>query len=220
MEFQGKLQIYKKLHMYQMPVKEHKKDGHLLIPVPNLILFKRISQTKQPYLGTVHLNLESETMMVRKTLCVVIFGLISLGVNAQWYNTRYGVENLDDLNNIQLTESYSIAKASSIVGMSLTIVGAGIVVGSVAYTAGSAMVYVFTLGTTQEPKTRGGLLIAGSVTALVGTAFWISGGSRKRQLKPILYTRGLISNVSISPGAGYERLTATYYPAFTVRVVF
>ena len=159
-------------------------------------------------------------MMVRKTLCFVIFGLISLGVSAQWYNTRYGVENLDDLNNIQLTESYSTAKASSIVGMSLTIVGAGIVIGSAAYTAGSVMVYVVTLGTTEEPKTRNGLLIAGTVTALVGTVFWISGGSRKKQLRPILYTRGLISNVSISPGAGYERLTATYYPALTVRITF
>jgi hypothetical protein len=158
--------------------------------------------------------------MVRKTLCVVIFGLISLGVSAQWYNTRYGVDNLHDLNNIQLTESYSIAKSSSIVGMSITIVGAGIVVGSVAYTVGSSMVYVITFGTAEEPKTRGGLLIAGSVTALVGTAFWISGGSRKKQLRPILYTRGLISNVSISPGAGYEQWSGTYYPALTVRVVF
>lgn len=157
--------------------------------------------------------------MVRKIICCVIFGLFSLGVSAQWY-TMYGVENLDDLSNIQLKESYSKAKASSIVGMSFTIVGAGIVLGSLAYTTGSAYAYVLTLGTTEEPKTYGGLLVAGSVMAIVGTAFWISGGSRKKQLKPILYTRGLISNVSISPGAGYERLTSTYYPALSVRITF
>jgi hypothetical protein len=124
--------------------------------------------------------------MVRRTLCVVIFCLISLGISAQWYNTRYGLENLDDLNNLQLTKSYSSAKTHIAVGISLTFVGAGIVVGGLAYTVASSMVYVFTLGTTEEPKSVG----------------------------------GLISNISISPGAGYEQWSGTYYPALTVRVVF
>jgi hypothetical protein len=158
--------------------------------------------------------------MVRKTLCVVIFCLISLGISAQWYNTRYGLENLDDLNNLQLTKSYSSAKTHIAVGISLTFVGAGIVVGGLAYTVASSMVYVFTLGTTEEPKTGGGFLIAGTVTALLGIASWTLGVSRKKQLLPMMKSRGLITNVSVSPGAGYEQWSGTYYPAITARITF
>jgi hypothetical protein len=66
----------------------------------------------------------------------------------------------------------------------------------------------------------GGLLISGAALALGGTIMWITGGSRKKQMRPLMESRGLLSGISVYPGAGYELLTDTYYPALTIRIRF
>jgi hypothetical protein len=166
--------------------------------------------------------------MKKALLIALALFTAAYSANAQWYSNKYGVENINDLSNEQLMKSYSDAKASSICGVVATGTGTGLVI----FGMGKAMTYsleymavsIMSFGDTAAPPPQGskggGLIITGLVMAAGGTALWITGGSRKREIKPILRSRGLISGLSVSPGAGYDLLTDTYYPALTLRIKF
>jgi hypothetical protein len=139
-------------------------------------------------------------------------------INAQWYSNKYGVENLNDLSDEQLMESYSNAIVSTIVGGVATGTGIVLVISGMgkAFEGFSSLSYP----TPDHRSHGGGLFISGAVLAIGGTILLISGGSRIGQLRPIKKSRGLVSNISVYPGAGYELLTDTYYPAVTIRIGF
>jgi len=140
--------------------------------------------------------------------------------DAQWYTSKYGVEDLNDLSNEQLMECYSNASTTFIVGIPLTLGGAGLMLGGFVWALSAGAATVVTLGT-YEPESYGGeLIIAGAVVTCVGIPLWITGGVRRKELRPTLISRGLISNISILPGAGYDLMTHTYYPAMTLRIQF
>lgn len=161
---------------------------------------------------------------------IIIFCLISLccinSINAQWYVNKYGVENLSDLSNDQLIESYRSAKTQSIVGGVVTGTGVGLMVAGMLKRSTNITeemlisIFSFGLASHSHESYGGGLIISGAVLAIGGTITWISGGSRKKQMKPILETRGLISNISVYPGAGYDLMTDIVYPAVTIRIGF
>ena len=150
--------------------------------------------------------------------CLILFCCIN-SINAQWYNYKYGVENLNDLSNDQLMEGYSHAEFLSVVGGVVT--GTGIVL-----TLGG--VVKATINTSRDEIVSGinsvfggepvssesygeGLLISGAVLAIGGAVLCISGGSRKKQIRPIIESRGIVSNISVQPGVGYELLSDTLY---------
>jgi hypothetical protein len=146
-------------------------------------------------------------------------------INAQWYSNNYGVENLNDLSDEQLMESFSKAKGNSVGGGMVTVTGLAVMFGglvkSVNYTS-QAFISALSFGGIDPPRgsAGGGLIITGAVLTIGGAVLWISGGSRKKQIRPIIKSRGLVSNISVYPGAGYELLTDTYYPAVTIRIGF
>jgi len=47
--------------------------------------------------------------------------------DAQWYNSKYGVEELNDLTDVQLMKSHSQAKAAIIGGSVVSGIGAGLI---------------------------------------------------------------------------------------------
>ena len=156
-------------------------------------------------------------------LCFISFCCIN-SINAQWYVNKYGVEKLSDLSNDQLIESYSNAKTQSIVGGVLTGTGIGLMFAGVLKGAVNTteeifiQIFSFGLASTSHESYGGGLMISGALLAIGGTITWISGGSRKKQMKPILESMGLVSNISIYPGAGYDLMTDTFYPAVTIKM--
>jgi len=168
-----------------------------------------------------HIN----TLTVMRTsiiiACLILCGCVD-SINAQWYTRKYGVENINDLSDEQLRVSYSIARTSAILGGVVT--GTGIVltisgvVTSANYVWNDFLNYPSGAPTTQPDGS--GLFISGALLAVGGAVLWISAGSRKKQTGPIIKSRGLVSNISVYPGAGYEFLTDTYYPAVTIRIGF
>jgi hypothetical protein len=138
-----------------------------------------------------------------RTSIIIAFLIISSlinSVNAQWYNTKYGVATG---TGIALMLS-GFAKATATV-------------------AEDFLVAVASYGTVSPPSNQsygGGLALSGAVLTIGGAALWISGGSRKKLLRPIMKSRGLGSSISVYPDAGYDLLSHTYYPAVTFKIEF
>jgi hypothetical protein len=137
-----------------------------------------------------------------RTSIIIAFLIISSlinSVNAQWYNTKYGVATG---TGIALMLS-GFAKATANMGENF----------SIALTS---------YGTDSPPfKSIGrGLALSGAVLTIGGAALWISGGSRKKLLRPIMKSRGLGSSISVYPDAGYDLLSHTYYTAVTFKIEF
>lgn len=157
--------------------------------------------------------------------CLGLFCCIN-SIHAQWYANKYGVENLSDLSNGQLMEGYSHAKTLSIAGGVVTGTGVGLMIGGfftgMKRATEDIFSVVFTLGSESPSHDTygGGLFFSGAVLALGGTITWITGGTRKKQISPLIKSRGLVSNISVYPGAAHEFLTDTYYPAVTVSIRF
>ena len=166
-----------------------------------------------------------------RTSIIIAFLIISSlinSVNAQWYYTKYGVDELNDLTDAQLMESYSNARASSIGGGVATGTGIALMLSGFAKaTANIAEDFLVAIassfGTDSPPSSQsygGGLALSGAVLTIGGAALWISGGSRKKLLRPIMKSRGLGSSISVYPDAGYDLLSHTYYPAVTFKIEF
>ena len=164
-----------------------------------------------------------------RTSIIIAFLIISSlinSVNAQWYYTKYGVDELNDLTDAQLMESYSNARASSIGGGVATGTGIALMLSGFAKATANIgenfAIALTSYGTGSPPfKSVGrGLALSGAVLTIGGAALWISGGSRKKLLRPIMKSRGLGSSISVYPDAGYDLLSHTYYPAVTFKIEF
>lgn len=162
--------------------------------------------------------------MKTSTIIACIISLCCINsTNAQWYHSKYGATNLDDLSNEQLLESYSSAKTLSIVGGVVTGAGVCLMIGGLAAGLVNVTEDIVTVLGGQPPSNESygeALMISGAVLTVSGIFTWIAGGSRKKEMRPLIYSRGLALNISVYPGAGYDLLTASYYPAVTLSIGF
>lgn len=135
------------------------------------------------------------------------------------YLNKYGAETLNDLSDDQLMEAYSNAKSLSIAGGVITgtgviLMGSGILTAMVNITED-----ILSMGSSHDSYGEG-LFISGAVLTIGGAIVWITGGSRKTKMSPLIKSRGQSSNISVYPCAGYEFLTDRYYPALTISIGF
>ena len=96
-----------------------------------------------------------------RTSIIIAFLIISSlinSVNAQWYNTKYGVNELNDLTDAQLMESYSNARTASIGGGVATGTGIALMLSgfakATATVANDFLVVVASLGTDSPPSNQ------------------------------------------------------------------
>ena len=118
--------------------------------------------------------------------------------------------------------SYSNARTTSIIGGVLT--GIGImafstgVASDVSSTIG--MTAIVKTGTWESYRSGSGLRTAGVLIAMGGTVIWIAGGARRRNLKPLMISRGLNLSITMNPGIGYEPLNNSYFPSLGLNFRF
>ncbi len=119
-------------------------------------------------------------------LVCTLLVFLSLNVQAQWYSRSFGVDNINDLNEVQL--NYSLQKAKSFVktGKILTFSGIG------SFTLGTYLVvrgldgWVFGDGNDShldEIVLGEMLILAGMGSVVVGVPFWIVGARRKSKIE-------------------------------------
>jgi len=164
-----------------------------------------------------------------KAFFLVLISFISIGINAQRYSNKYGVENLNDINNEQLMYEYSKANSASAYGKLILAPGIACLVVSAGRGLSRGVKSMGEIGKTiitagyykpNYPEPKHTLTIVGAALTLVGTVTVIATGSRLRKLMPVIKSRGLVSNISVQPGAGYNLLADSYYPAMTVKIKF
>ncbi len=125
---------------------------------------------------------------MKKFLLLLITGLFALNVQAQWYSRSFGVDNINDLSEVQLNYALQRAQSNVNLGRILTLSGVG----------------AFTLGTFIAARSVGGFLstwdsdeldsyVAGGMLMLlgmgstaVGLPFWIIGTTRKKKVEVAL----------------------------------
>jgi hypothetical protein len=123
-------------------------------------------------------------------IITTIFLLVSEGADCQWYQRRYGVSNLNQLNQQQLTESFLRARGGARAGALISAASTvGIIAGTIMLThdspnPGDIGVNAF-----------GIVVLAGSIPMeITGLTIWGVSGTRLQSI------RGVMNNTRLSLG--------------------
>jgi len=127
---------------------------------------------------------------MKKLLIGILFFLLTINVQAQWYNRRYGVNNINDLSESQLKIALQNAEKSIKTGKTLTYIGIGTtLLGGILVADGLS-----SMGDSWESfwngwgEAAGGMLlmVTGSGLMVVGIPLWAVNKSRTNSIKVTL----------------------------------
>jgi len=132
---------------------------------------------------------------MKKLLAGLFFILFALNIQAQWYNKQFGVNDINDLSELQLNLAMQKANKNLKTGKILTFTGLGVgLIGTVvaghaaAREAGETIAGIFTLSNNSDDhKTgivAGELLMFGGLGAMtVGIPLWAVNSSRRNKIE-------------------------------------
>ena len=111
-----------------------------------------------------------KNISIMKKLILVFTILLSFGIaNAQWYQTKYGVTNINELTKEQCDLALEKANSTITLGKVFTFGGAALTMIGIIVSLGSATEYLFSFEFLQdEPNKRssGGVLICGGAISI------------------------------------------------------
>lgn len=125
---------------------------------------------------------------MKNLMVILLFGLLTMNVQGQWYSRSFGVESINDLNETQLKYALQRAQANVKTGKILTFSGIG------AFTLGTIIAAnsldEFWTGMDESDFDQyvvgSVLMLLGIGSTLVGVPFWIAGASRRTQVEVAL----------------------------------
>lgn len=127
---------------------------------------------------------------MKKFFVGALFLLLTINIQAQWYNIRYGVSNITDLSESQLKKALQNAEESIKIGKTFTFIGIGsTLLGGILVVDGlSSMNDFWESFWNGWGEAGGGTLImnAGSGMMLLGTPFWIISANRRNSIEVAL----------------------------------
>ena len=123
-----------------------------------------------------------------KKLILIFTILVSFGIaNAQWYYTKYGVTNINELTKEQCDLALQQANKTISFGKEMTVGGSGVlIIGGILYGSGLIKIDSSPLfsGKGVIEVVSGAFLIGvGTIITCIGVPLWISGASRKSKIE-------------------------------------
>lgn len=122
---------------------------------------------------------------MKKMLVVLLLGFLAINVQAQWYSRSFGVDNINDLSEVQLNYSLQRAESNIKTGKILTFSGIGaFTVGIVIAASSLNDSFWFAHENDFDKYVAGSMLVLlGIGSTAVGIPFWIVGSSRKKKIE-------------------------------------
>lgn len=122
---------------------------------------------------------------MKKYLVGALIFLFTINVEAQWYERKYSVNDINDLNELQLTQALQKAKNNIGLGVALTVIGTGAMIGGIAIINKGRHKDDFFEGffTAME---GGGIIVLGVIPFAIGVPIWLVNADRKKSIKVAL----------------------------------
>ena len=125
---------------------------------------------------------------MKKFLLLLITGLFAISVQAQWYSRSYGVDNINDLSEVQLNYALQRAESNVKTGKILTFSGIGaFALGTVIGVTALDDVFLNWDDSYDNYAGRylagGMLMLLGMGSTALGIPFWIVGATRKKKIE-------------------------------------
>lgn len=162
-----------------------------------------------------------------RILLIGFFIAFVLNLQAQWHYRYYPDKPLTDLNQQELSVLYQKSLELRNTGRIVTISGELIIATGATVGLFAGMIDLFALlgsGETAVSKSTYniscGIMIAGTVVALIGAPIWITGASRKKELTDLMNFRISDSVVAFSPALHYNAGQNKYIPGLSVSFRF
>ena len=144
--------------------------------------------------------------------------LISSCGNCQWFERRYGVDDIYQLSDEQLNDAFKRARTGTWVGAILTTVGAaGLITGIAIASSANDM------GRAGEARAYEGVFLAmGSVPlGIAGVTIWGINGTRLQTIKEIMNKTEIKPGVLNYPSGNYSRdFNCSFIPGFSITFNF
>ena len=120
---------------------------------------------------------------MKKFLVGTLLILLTVNVDAQWYERKYGVQGIGYLSETQLAQALQQAENNTQLGKIITVAGIGCELIGVAIIASNFCIMGCSSQEIAAANAGGILFAAGFVTMVVGIPIWAVNGGRKKDIE-------------------------------------